>query len=497
LSLQFSPEQANNHYYGYGRHPDAGPPTDTLTPVGGHSWQSTPPERLNTRAEAAALAGGRFEDLHFYHRLQNLDRLENVLSSDDPSEEASTGNEGSRTISFNTGNNVVSFTTTMIGLATLPNGRRVWGGPDEPSPYVIVPTTHDYPTILLANHLHSLISGMFTGRLHANGGFPGWVASNNMDPSAPSMLSELAMLDVILQGGFGRAPPGSHARSQEEFDRIISELMEQTANLSFPGPPGASTAAISSLPKKNVDPDMLGDSNTAECTICMADVELGETVTELYCKHWFHTDCIKVWLEQHNTCPHCRLSIEDSKKKAFDNNPPNDGSDSSDGSAAKKRAGSSSWQDGRPSSSRPDGSSSSQQQQQPQQPQQPPPRQFGGWQPFNLTTAPRPFPLPQNPDLNTTAPPRFFLPQNPDLVRPRPREPPRPRTTRSRWSPPNEFATGRYHPSSAGQTRDQYNGDDDESSSRGTRDYQRRRNDEREEGVGGGFVDRLGRWWRG
>jgi hypothetical protein len=55
---------------------------------------------------------------------------------------------------------------------------------------------------------------------------------------------------------------------------------------------------------------MMGADGKAECSICMDAVELGTEVTVLPCTHWFHYNCIEPWLSQHNTCPHCRRSID-------------------------------------------------------------------------------------------------------------------------------------------------------------------------------------------
>jgi E3 ubiquitin-protein ligase RNF115/126 len=130
-------------------------------------------------------------------------------------------------------------------------------------------------------------------------------------PNAPPF----PLFNFILGGGMpGGSRPGDVAWTQEEFDRIISQLMDHSNT----GAAGATEDAISSLPTVKVDKTMLGESNKAECTICMDEVELGEEVTRLYCKHWFHTPCISFWLKEHNTCPHCRKSIEDARKEAED-----------------------------------------------------------------------------------------------------------------------------------------------------------------------------------
>lgn len=100
---------------------------------------------------------------------------------------------------------------------------------------------------------------------------------------------------------------GDAVYSQEELDRVISQLIDQNANGN--APPPAAESAIKSLPKKKVDQEMLGPDHKAECSICMDNVELGTEVAVLPCKHWFHYSCIEAWLSQHNTCPHCRRGI--------------------------------------------------------------------------------------------------------------------------------------------------------------------------------------------
>ncbi|KAL4887838.1 hypothetical protein BDV59DRAFT_196949 [Aspergillus ambiguus] len=114
----------------------------------------------------------------------------------------------------------------------------------------------------------------------------------------------LAMLSALLN--LGRH--GDAVYSQEELDRVISQLVDQ--NVNGTAPPPASRSAIESLPKKKVDQEMLGSEGRAECSICMDPVELGTEVTLLPCKHWFHDQCIEMWLNQHNTCPHCRRGID-------------------------------------------------------------------------------------------------------------------------------------------------------------------------------------------
>lgn len=107
--------------------------------------------------------------------------------------------------------------------------------------------------------------------------------------------------------------PGQHGQhgdmvfSQQAFDQVMEQLMEQHGGSG--APPPASEEAIRSLGKKQVDEEMLGVEGRAECSICMDNVDLGDEVTTLPCNHWFHGDCVTAWLKEHDTCPHCRKPI--------------------------------------------------------------------------------------------------------------------------------------------------------------------------------------------
>jgi len=103
------------------------------------------------------------------------------------------------------------------------------------------------------------------------------------------------------------AQVGDGVYTQEAFDRIISQLMEQNQTGLAPGP--ASAAAIASLPIKSIDESDLSDTGKAECSICMDEVNIGDKVTSLPCRHWFHGECVKAWLNEHDSCPQCRQGI--------------------------------------------------------------------------------------------------------------------------------------------------------------------------------------------
>ncbi|KAL8161351.1 hypothetical protein V2J09_012840 [Rumex salicifolius] len=44
-----------------------------------------------------------------------------------------------------------------------------------------------------------------------------------------------------------------------------------------------------------------------ECRVCLCEVEEGEEISDLRCKHLFHKDCLDAWVGSgHATCPLCR-----------------------------------------------------------------------------------------------------------------------------------------------------------------------------------------------
>lgn len=103
------------------------------------------------------------------------------------------------------------------------------------------------------------------------------------------------------------AQHGDAVFTNEAFDRVMSQLMEQHVSGTAPGP--APPEAIRALPRKGATNEMMGDTGTAECSICMDNVAKGDEVLILPCKHWFHPPCIEAWLNEHDTCPVCRAGI--------------------------------------------------------------------------------------------------------------------------------------------------------------------------------------------
>ena len=67
-------------------------------------------------------------------------------------------------------------------------------------------------------------------------------------------------------------------------------------------------AEFSRLPEVTYDTATLGSES--HCPVCYADFEVGTLVKMLPCGHFFHHDCIGMWLvEKHLNCPVCRQDV--------------------------------------------------------------------------------------------------------------------------------------------------------------------------------------------
>lgn len=42
------------------------------------------------------------------------------------------------------------------------------------------------------------------------------------------------------------------------------------------------------------------------CVICQGEYENDELIGGLHCRHEYHVECIKKWLQQNNSCPICK-----------------------------------------------------------------------------------------------------------------------------------------------------------------------------------------------
>jgi len=112
--------------------------------------------------------------------------------------------------------------------------------------------------------------------------------------------------------------PGDYAWGRGGLDAIITQLLNQ---LDCTGPPPLDVKKIEQIPTVRITKEQV--DKTLQCTVCMEDYRVGETVRKLPCQHHFHNDCIVPWLELHCTCPICRKSLSEDLDGSLSNSGPN------------------------------------------------------------------------------------------------------------------------------------------------------------------------------
>ncbi|KAJ3372423.1 hypothetical protein GGF31_001864 [Allomyces arbusculus] len=167
-------------------------------------------------------------------------------------------------------------------------------------------------------------------------------ASGTTSPN-PFAVPGIPLMDLLFSGFAGSsagAGPGTFSLGdfvfgQEQFDRIATQLMDQTNTQPHRAPP----KFIEQLPQVEIVEAQV--EKALDCVVCQDKFTLGETVTKLPCDHLFHKDCIVPWMERNVTCPTCRADVV---KEWAENNPksPQDGGSSSRGGNSGGGAGSSS-----------------------------------------------------------------------------------------------------------------------------------------------------------
>ncbi|XP_077470601.1 E3 ubiquitin-protein ligase RNF126-like isoform X2 [Stigmatopora argus] len=119
------------------------------------------------------------------------------------------------------------------------------------------------------------------------------------------IIAPTAMPNIgIGPWGVLHSNPMDYAWGANGLDAIITQLLNQFENT---GPPPADRERIKSLPTVSITEEHVGAG--LECPVCKEDYGVEENVRQLPCNHMFHNDCIVPWLEQHDTCPVCRKSL--------------------------------------------------------------------------------------------------------------------------------------------------------------------------------------------
>lgn len=97
--------------------------------------------------------------------------------------------------------------------------------------------------------------------------------------------------------------------------RAFEDFLNRTAQMHEPAFTPAAKEAVEKLPiivveekhcKKKEDSEEL---EPPSCPVCIDEISVGNEAMFMPCGHTFHPDCLRPWLEKHNTCPICRKEL--------------------------------------------------------------------------------------------------------------------------------------------------------------------------------------------
>ncbi|KAK1409680.1 hypothetical protein QVD17_36209 [Tagetes erecta] len=75
---------------------------------------------------------------------------------------------------------------------------------------------------------------------------------------------------------------------------------------------GAEGFVAASFPTKKYSDPFFSCAKDAQCIVCLSEYHADDTLRILpSCGHFFHSSCIDIWLQQHCTCPVCRVSLRE------------------------------------------------------------------------------------------------------------------------------------------------------------------------------------------
>ncbi|KAG8390522.1 hypothetical protein BUALT_Bualt01G0092200 [Buddleja alternifolia] len=75
---------------------------------------------------------------------------------------------------------------------------------------------------------------------------------------------------------------------------------------------GLEPIVVADFPTKKYKELCLSSKENAQCPVCLSEYHEEDMLRILpVCGHSFHATCIDIWLQQHSTCPVCRVSLRE------------------------------------------------------------------------------------------------------------------------------------------------------------------------------------------
>lgn len=79
---------------------------------------------------------------------------------------------------------------------------------------------------------------------------------------------------------------------------------------------GLEAPVLDNFPAKKYSDEYFSSLEDAQCSVCLSDYRKEDILRILpHCGHYFHINCIDIWLLQNSTCPVCRVSLRETNEK--------------------------------------------------------------------------------------------------------------------------------------------------------------------------------------
>ncbi|GFQ04338.1 putative RING-H2 finger protein atl36 [Phtheirospermum japonicum] len=94
--------------------------------------------------------------------------------------------------------------------------------------------------------------------------------------------------------------------------RSLSRTSTSDLSILERGQHGLEPLLVANFPTKKYRELCIASKENAQCTVCLSEYQKDDTLRILpVCGHSFHAKCIDIWLQQHSTCPVCRVSLRE------------------------------------------------------------------------------------------------------------------------------------------------------------------------------------------
>jgi hypothetical protein len=120
-------------------------------------------------------------------------------------------------------------------------------------------------------------------------------------------------------------PPYEESAPQHVRKPLSRTALNNLAISHYKAPTVAAAAAAADCEAQSEDAD--------SCPICFCEYFEGQALITLPCKHFFHKECIRIWLKRDATCPMCKLDLQETAEQPSSSSSSSNGATSSSSSS--------------------------------------------------------------------------------------------------------------------------------------------------------------------